>query len=124
MQKGYNLHFDCQECGHPIDFSVIELKESVRCSQCEKIYLFQDENLKRQIQKFETLCRTLVSSEEILANTTIGIGVGERQVEVPYRLLLTRLNSTLSLTVGGKALKIQFRLEPRMDLKAETEKNS
>lgn len=122
MQKGYNLHFDCQECGHPIDFSVIELKENVRCGQCAKNYIFQDENLKRQIQKFENLCRTLVNSEEILSNTTVGIGVGEKQVEVPYRLLLTRLNSTLALTMGGKALKIQFRLEPRMDMQLEGEK--
>jgi len=124
MQKGFRLHFECQECNHPVDFSVFELTDSLDCKNCTKKYLFRDEILKRQLQKFETLCKTLVESEEILSNASVGIQVGEKHVEVPYRLLLTRLNSTLSLNLSGKTLKIHFRLEPRKDLKIEGEKHA
>jgi len=120
MQKGCQLQFKCQNCEKNINFSIFELDNSaevVNCPNCETVYDFTDETLKRQIKKFEKLCLQLQESEEILSNTSIGIYLGDREIKIPYKILLTRLNSTLELMVGGKPLTIVFRIEPTLDLK-------
>lgn len=117
MQKGQFLQFCCQTCQTPIQFSVfnIEQNEKICCSECGLLYDFNDEGLMRQLRKFENLCRQIQLSEEILSNTSVGIYLGDREVKIPYKLLLTRLNSTLDLTVGDRPLTITFRIEPAID---------
>jgi hypothetical protein len=119
MQKGHVLQFECQSCHHPVCFSVFDLEkqhDAVNCSNCNKNYTFDDPVLKRQLRKFEMLCRQIVDSEEILAHTAVGVDVGGQSVKIPYKLLLTRLTSTLELIVGDKKIAIEFRLEPLKDL--------
>lgn len=121
MQKRKNLQFNCQSCKQPVSFSVFELEGLaglVHCEHCQKKYAFSDEVLKRQLKKFEALCQQLIESEEILANTAVGIDVGEHRVKIPYRLLLTRLSSTLDLMIGNQPVSISFRIEPLRDLPA------
>lgn len=121
MQKKPLLQFNCQGCTHPVSFSVFDLEDRdalLCCSQCKKKYAFNDEILKRQLKKFEALCLQIVDSEEILGDTAIGIDIGEHHVKVPYKLLLTRLNSCLDLVIGDKPLSISFRIEPLRDLSA------
>lgn len=117
MQKGHFLQFSCQSCQNPIQFSVFELQknENVQCPECGMLYDFNDDGLKRQLRKFENLCRQIQLSEEILSNTSVGIYLGDREIKIPYKLLLTRLNSTLDLIVGDRPLTITFRIEPTMD---------
>jgi len=117
MQKGHFLQFSCQCCQNPIQFSVFELEknEQLKCSECGLLYDFSDDVLMRQLRKFENLCRQIQLSEEILTNTSVGIYLGDREVKIPYKLLLTRLNSTLDLMVGDRPLTITFRIEPTID---------
>lgn len=119
MQKNRDkLQFCCLACQTPVSFSIFELdgeNAMIQCSKCSKKYAFQDETLKRQLKKFEALCRQLIDSEEILSNTCVGIDVGDHHVKVPYRLLVTRLSSTLDLTIGGQKVSIAFRVEPFKD---------
>lgn len=114
MQKGHVLQFNCQECGEGVRFSVFELEKNPLCvcNKCGLSYDFNDPVLTRQIQKFEALCRQIRESEEILSNTSIGIYVGDKELKIPYKLLLSRMNSTLDLTIGGRPLTIIFRIEP------------
>jgi hypothetical protein len=119
MQKGHVLEFACQSCHSPINFSIFELEKregEIPCSSCTFIYDFSDENLRRQLRKFEALCRQIQQSEEILSNTSIGIHIGDREVKIPFKLLLTRLNSTLDLLIGDQPLTITFRIEPSSDI--------
>lgn len=118
IQKGAHLQFDCLECATPVPFSVLELGEErceVNCSTCSHSYLFDDPATQRQLQKFEALCRQIQDSEEILGSTNVAIDVGPHQVKVPYKLLLTRLNSQLHLDMGDKQVTITFRMEPAQD---------
>lgn len=117
MQKGHFLQFSCQCCQHPIQFSVFDLQKDnqIKCSECGTSFDFNDETLLRQLRKFESLCRQIQISEEILSNTSVGIYVADREVKIPYKLLLTRLNSTLDLMVGDRPLTITFRIEPTID---------
>lgn len=119
MQKGHLLEFACQACGSPVCFSIFDLDKKegeISCPECSLTYDFSDEILKRQLHKFGALCQQIQNSEEILSNTNIGISVGDREVKIPFKLLLTRLNSSLDLVVGDKHLTIKFRIEPTKDL--------
>lgn len=118
MQKGHLLQFKCLRCEHPLNFSLFDLDTSdgiLCCSECEKKYMLKDETLKRQLRKFAALCQQLVESEEILSQTAVGVDIGDRHVKIPYKLLLTRLNSTLDLKFGKEAVSIVFRMEPLKD---------
>ena len=119
MQKGHCLQFSCQACRHPVQFSIfeIETQENIVCSECKLHYDFNDETLKRQLKKFDSLCQQIQCSEEILSNTSVGIYIDDqREIKIPYKLLLTRLNSTLNLMVGERPLTITFRIEPIIDI--------
>lgn len=121
MKKRSQLQFSCQACEHPVIFSIFSLESCqtpLSCENCGKRYLFQDETLKRQLKKFEALCRQIIESEEILSQTAVGIDLGEHHVKIPFQLLLTRLSSTLDLMIGNQPLSISFRIEPLKDLPA------
>lgn len=117
MQKGHFLQFSCQNCHHSIHFSVFELEKGnlIKCPECAIAYDFSDEALARQLKKFENLCRQIQASEEILSNTSVGVSINGKEVKIPYKLLLTRLNSTLDLVIGDRPLTITFRIEPTID---------
>ena len=118
MQKGKHLQFDCLGCTSSVIFSIFDLEEKIplHCANCQKKYILSDEVLIRQLRKFEALCRQIIDAEEILGNAAIGVDVADRHVKIPFKLLLTRLNSCLDLEVGGKPLSIYFRMEPVKDL--------
>lgn len=117
MQKGHSLQFKCLPCGTPVTFSIFDLdhKTTISCHNCEKKYAFADPTLVRQLKKFEALCRQIQDSEEILGNASVGVDVGEHHVKVPYKLLLTRLSSSLDLNMAGQKIAIFFRIEPLKD---------
>ncbi len=120
MQKGHLLEFNCISCKKPVSFSVFDLSESnipVTCNACSKKYAFTEETLKRQLKKFVALCLQINESEEILSHTAIGIDLHDHHVKIPYKLLLTRLNSSLELIIGNEPVTIIFRIEPLKDIK-------
>jgi hypothetical protein len=82
------------------------------CSGCGKKYGLQDETLKRQLNLFAALCRQIQQSEEILGNTAVAVDVGPHNVKIPFKLLLTRLKSTLDLQVGDTKLVVTYRVQP------------
>ncbi|HEV8051887.1 MAG TPA: hypothetical protein VGP47_05280 [Parachlamydiaceae bacterium] len=117
MQKGHTLQFNCLSCGTPVTFSIFDLDSQAKicCHSCEKKYAFTDPILVRQLKKFEALCRQIQDSEEILGAANVGVDVGEHHIKVPYKLLLTRLSSSLDLTMAGQKVSIFFRIEPARD---------
>ena len=118
MQKSHHLEFACQECKEPVPFSIFTLDQTpeVSCSACTARYLLDDEKLIRQLKQFDALCCQIHDSKEILSLASIGVDVGEKQVKIPFKLLLTRLSSYLDLTIGGKPCMISFRIEPLNDI--------
>ena len=116
MQKGHVLEFKCLDCKTAIPFSLFDLEAPITCPDCGKQYAFTDATLQRQLKKFEGLCRQIHESEEILGNTSVGIDVGDHHVNVPYKLLLARLTSSLDLMIGDHPLSITFRMEPAHDI--------
>ena len=108
------FQIDCMNCKKAVIFSLadIENEHIVTCSECAKKYAFTDDKLKRQLKKFAALCHQIQDSEEILGSSGVAVEVGPHKVLVPFKILLTRLKSTLDLTVGGQPVSVIFRTEP------------
>jgi len=127
VQVGNNLEFRCIKdgCGELVKFSVFDISRnhSIRCAACGKEYVLGEE-LTGKLDKFERLCRAVNEAEDILSDTNVGINVYSHQVRIPFRLLLTRLNTQLNLTVGGKDIQIQFRVNPSKDMPQAPNKKS
>lgn len=117
MQRGSTLEFACKKCKNPLSFSLfdVDYKHSIVCDQCKKDYQFDDENLVRQLKKFSALCCQIRESEEILSNASIGVDIADKSIKIPFKLLLTRLNSCLEVMLGDEPLTLTFRLEPLKD---------
>lgn len=116
FQKGHTLSFPCTGCLLPLAFSIFDLDRTdglLCCSSCKRHFLFNDPQLRRQLRKFEALCRQIKDSEEILSNASIGIDLDSHHVKIPYKLLLTRFNSQIDLQIGEEKVKISFRIEPQ-----------
>lgn len=117
MQRGHSLEFECRQCQKNIKFSIFDVdQKNITCQHCSKKYCFDDEVLIRQLKKFEALCRQIQESEEILGSAYIGVDAGDKSVKIPFKLLLTRLNSKLDLKLDKESLPISFRFEPLQDL--------
>lgn len=126
MQKGHHLEFECQNCKEPVKFSIFSLDKNpkLECSNCQSAYQLNDEVLLRQLKKFDALCSQIHDSQEILGQAAIGVDVGDKQVKIPFKLLLTRLSSCLDLSIGGKPCTISFRFEPLQDLPKQVNQNN
>lgn len=127
VQVGNNLEFRCIKdgCGELVKFSVFDpsRNNTIRCAACGKEYTFGEE-LVAKLDRFEKLCRAVNEAEDILSDTNVAISVYSHEVQIPFRLLLTRLNTQLNLTVGDKEIQIRFRVSPLKDIPQAGEKKS
>lgn len=115
MQKGPHLEFACPGCQASVPFSVLELAKDeyvAPCPDCGKKFVFNDDTLIRQLKKFTNLCIAIHESEEILGMASIGINLHDKEVNIPFKLLLTRLSSQMELMLGDTPMTIVFRIEP------------
>lgn len=115
MTNQGTFELECIDCKSNVVFSILELDKEphvVKCPSCNKKYAFGHESLMRQIKKFAALVRQIQDSQEILGDASIAVDVGGQSVQVPFKLLLTRLKSVLNLQIGEKSIQLAFRVEP------------
>jgi hypothetical protein len=110
------IDFDCLEsdCEKTVQFDLLALKEDkgkVSCGHCARIYKFDKEFLAK-LEKLRHLVVSVQAAEDILGDCNVSITTPAGEVKIPYRLLLTRLNTLISLKVGGKVVDFHFRVEP------------
>ena len=109
------IEFKCihGECDGVVRFTILDVghKIAVLCPVCSNEYTFNKE-LTQKIKKFFDLIMAVRAAEDILGSTSVAIDVGENSVQVPYRLLLTRLNTLLTLKIGNSEIIFKFRVEP------------
>jgi len=109
----HHIEFECISCGNMIVFSILSMGDDsgLICSKCGKQYKFNKELLDK-IRRFEKLLIAVHDVKDMLEYANIAIAIKDEEVKVPYRLLLTRLNTLLRLSVNGKALTFRFRVDP------------
>lgn len=107
------IELNCVGCGHAVEFSLLDLNPDtlLTCKECSKTYSFTPE-LADQIKRFSKLLETVYESRDLLGQASIGIKVKDEEVKIPYQLLLTRLNSLLSLKMGDQEMTFRFRVNP------------
>jgi len=108
-----HIEFKCTGCGSNISFSILNMEhdEVLACGECNKKYFFNEKFLD-QIVRFEKLLEAVHNVRDMLDTTNVAIAFGDEEVKIPYRLLLTRLNTMLTLKIDGKETTFRFRVEP------------
>ena len=110
------VDFDCIEndCKQTIQFDLLQLqtaKGTLSCSHCHIRYQF-DRSFLSKLDKLRRLVLAVQDAEAILGDCNIYINTPTNEVKIPYRLLLTRLNTLISLQVSGTTIDFHFRVEP------------
>jgi len=108
-----HIEFKCTGCGANISFSILKMEpdEVLTCAECGKKYFFNEKFLD-QIIRFEKLLDAVHNVKDMLDTTNVAIAFGDEEVKIPYMLLLTRLNTMLTLNIDGKETTFRFRVEP------------
>ncbi len=114
--KMAEVDFECldSDCEGVIAFNLTEaLDENFQgiCQECHNSYVF-DADLKEKLTKLSDLIIAVRKAEDILGDCNVAVTVPGQTVKVPYSLLLTRLNTMITLKVGGKDVDFHFRVEP------------
>jgi hypothetical protein len=110
------VDFECFEenCKTPIAFNLPDAVKDdfqILCPGCHRPYEFENA-LKSKLNKFLKLILSVREAEEILGNCNVSVTTGTGSVKIPYTLLLTRLNTLVTLEIGGKKVDFHFRVEP------------
>jgi len=115
LSDEFSMHLTCSQCNETGDIPfepTAPLPWVSCCPNCGKQFGIESESIARQISLFSDLCKQIKDSEEILSSASIAVAVGNKEVKVPFKLLLTRLKSTLDLEIDGQKLCISKRAEP------------
>ena len=110
------LVFICAEpdCDAVIKFDLMEVAREdfqILCPKCHKPYQF-DAELREKLMKLHNLVVVLRQAESILGDCNVAVAVPGGEVKIPYALLLTRLNTMITLNVGDKTVDFHLRIEP------------
>lgn len=112
------VEFICvqDKCDGTVTFKMLALNngDKVFCPKCNNEYVFNCE-LITKLQKFSDLIHAVRESSDILGSTNVSINVNGHSVKIPYRLLLTRLNTVLTLRIGDREIHFRYRVEPLQD---------
>jgi len=116
MTSKAQVDFECfeKECPGIIKFNLIDVaKENFQslCPECHRPYIFEKE-LREQLNKFLNLIIAVRESEDILGNCNVAVTVPGGEVKIPYTLLLTRLNTLVTLNFGEREVDFHFWVEP------------
>ncbi len=115
MNENGNIEFECVKpgCNATVEFSLrqVEKDQKIQCASCQNVYHF-DQVLVSKLVLLENLVAAVKNAREILGNTAVGVTVDQQTVTIPYRLLLTRMTTMLTLEIGGQQMVFRFRVEP------------
>jgi len=106
------IDFVCTEpdCGGVVKFDLMGCASSdfqVLCPKCHRPYKFDDE-LRGKLKKLLNLILAVREAESILGDCNVAVSVPGGEVKLPYAMLLTRLNTMITLELGDK--KVDFHL--------------
>ena len=84
----------------------------ITCPHCYRQYSFSDSGFIDKLQKLKNLLIAVKEAEDILGDVNVGVNTVAGSAKIPYRLLLTRMNTVITLDVGGQKIDFNFRVEP------------
>lgn len=114
-KKDASIEISCTSCAHPVSFSLKDFAKLPcvsTCDHCGKQFGIDSGLIAEEIKLFVELCQQIKASEKILGKASVAVNIGSQVVRIPYKLLLTRLRSTLDLDVGGQNVVVSYRTDP------------
>ncbi len=81
------------------------------CPKCHRTYEL-DKELKDKLARMLKLVVAIREAEDILGDSNVSVNVAGGEVKIPYALLLTRLNTLITLNFGGKSVDFHLWIEP------------
>lgn len=97
------IGFDLESASDP-DFQAV-------CPVCHRAYAL-DDTLRGKLGRMMKLIAAIRECEDILGDSVVSVNVAGGNVRIPYALLLTRLNTMISLDVAGKKTDFHLWVEP------------
>ena len=111
---GALLDFVCPDCGGVVKFNLMELKQGdfqVMCPKCHRPYQC-DGQRQGKFMKLERLILAVRDAEPILGDCNVAVAVPAGEVKIPYALLLTRMNTMITLNLGDRKVDFHLWIEP------------
>lgn len=110
------LDFHClgEGCPGVVKFSLNDIADvdfQAVCPVCHQPYALEG-NLRDKLCRMMELVSAIRNSEDILGDSVVSVNVAGGEVRIPYALLLTRLNTLISLELAGKKTDFHLWIEP------------
>lgn len=110
------VDFECldSDCQATVQCNLMDLEQRkgrISCPECRREYRF-DPAFRDKMRRFRELILAIRNAEDLLGDVSVGVTSALGEERIPYRLLLTRLNTLISLDVGGRKVDFRFRVEP------------
>ena len=110
------IDFSClaDDCDEIIKFDLVDVtaKNFVAvCEKCHNSYSI-DGDLRDKLQRMHNLISAIRQAEDILGDANVSVNVAGGDVKVPYALLLTRLNTLITLNLNGRQVDFHLWIEP------------
>ena len=110
------IDFHCFEpdCDAVVKFNLADIASrdfQAVCPKCHRAYAL-DDTLRDKLGRMLELINAIRNSEDILGDSIVSVNVAGGEVRIPYALLLTRLNTLITLEVGGRRTDFHLWIEP------------
>ncbi|MDD3886944.1 MAG: hypothetical protein PHI35_08725 [Victivallaceae bacterium] len=110
------IDFPCLEdgCDGIVKFNLSDVSSrnfQAVCPKCHKTYQL-DGALRDKLGRMLELILAIRNSEDILGDSNVSVNVAGGEVKIPYALLLTRLNTLITLSVGDRKVDFHLWIEP------------
>ena len=111
------IDFHCLEddCNGVVKFNLAEVCNSdfqAVCPKCHRAHEL-DSDLQDKLVRMLKLVAAIRDAEDILGDSSVAVTVaGAKEVKIPYALLLTRLNTLITLNFGDRKVDFHLWIEP------------
>lgn len=110
------IDFHCfdPECGGIVKFNLADVARDdfqAVCPKCHHSYAL-DARLRDKLGRMLELVIAIRRAEDILGDSNVSVNVAGGEVKIPYALLLTRLNTLITLEAGDRKVDFHLWIEP------------
>lgn len=109
-----DFHCFVDDCTGVVKFNLADIGSrdfQAVCPVCHRAYALEHD-LRDKLRRMLELINALRDSEDILGDSVVSVNVAGGEVRIPYALLLTRLNTLITLELGGKKVDFHLWVEP------------
>ena len=110
------IDFHCfdEACDGIVKFNLADVAHTgfqTVCPKCHRTYAL-DAKLRDKLGRMLDLVIAIRKAEDILGDSNVSVNVAGGEVKIPYALLLTRLNTLITLEAGDRKVDFHLWIEP------------